>query len=324
MARLKRPRFFYKSPKGPDPVKVKFWGVRGSIPCPGPHTVKYGGNTACLELRFPGTDRLIIIDAGSGIRELGNYLLIHEWPRGPIETEIYLTHTHWDHIMGFPFFSPAYLPDTKLKICGPASYEEKLKRIVGGQMTYRYFPVRDAELAADISYRNLKEDPGLDIGDGITLSTKYLNHPVLCLGYRFEFRGKILCTAYDTEPFRNLFVADPAHPDYDADMAERGEQEARAQNRLLEDFFADADLLIHDSQYTEEEYRSAKLGWGHTSIETAIASARRSHVKKLAFIHHDPMRTDANIDELSQIYCRPGDDAGPDIFFAREGMEISL
>jgi phosphoribosyl 1,2-cyclic phosphodiesterase len=305
-------------------VKVKFWGVRGSIPCPGPHTVKYGGNTACLELRFPELDRLIIIDAGSGIRELGNYLLAQDLARGPINTEIYLTHTHWDHIMGFPFFSPAYLPDTKLKICGPVSYEEEsLEHIVGGQMTYRYFPVRDAELAADISYLELQEGRR-DIGDGITLFTKYLNHPVLCLGYRFEYRGKILCTAYDTEPFRNVFVTDPAHPDYDEAMAEEGEKEAWDQNRLLEDFFAGADLLIHDTQYTEEEYRACKIGWGHTSLETAIASARRSGVKKLAFIHHDPMRTDARIDKLSELYCRSADAAGPEIFFAREGMEICL
>jgi phosphoribosyl 1,2-cyclic phosphodiesterase len=305
-------------------VKVKFWGVRGSIPCPGPLTVKYGGNTACLELRFPGTDRLIIIDAGSGIRELGNNLLAHDWPRRPIDTEIYLTHTHWDHIMGFPFFSPAYLPDTRLKIFGPVCYEEdSLEQIVGGQMAYRYFPVRDAELAADISYFDLQEGRR-DIGDGITRVTKYLNHPVACLGYRFEYRGKILCTAYDTEPFRNLFITDPAHPDYDLTMAEEGEQEAMAQNRLLDDFFADADLLIHDTQYTEEEYRAVKMGWGHTSIEAAIASARRSGVKKLAFIHHDPMRTDASIDELAKIHCRAADAAGPEIFFAREGMEICL
>ena len=105
-------------------MKVKFWGVRGSIPCPGPQTVKYGGNTVCLELRFPELDRLIIIDAGSGIRELGNFLMAGDRAKGPIDADIYLTHTHWDHIMGFPFFVPAYLPDTRLRIYGPVSYEE--------------------------------------------------------------------------------------------------------------------------------------------------------------------------------------------------------
>jgi phosphoribosyl 1,2-cyclic phosphodiesterase len=306
-------------------VIVKFWGVRGSTPCPGPLTVKYGGNTSCLEVRFPGTDRLIIIDAGSGIRELGNHLLANVPADEGIATEIYLTHTHWDHIMGLPFFSPAYLPKTRIKIFGPVPHaEESIEGIVGGQMAYRYFPVRDADLAADISYFDLKDETRLDIGDGIALSTKYLNHPVPCLGYRFEHAGKVLCTAWDTEPFPNTSVSDPAHCGYDPALAELGEKEAGERNRLLEGFYADADLLIHDTQYTEEEYRSARIGWGHSSIESAIAGARRSGVKKLAFIHHDPMRTDATIDELAKIYCRTGKDIELQTFFAREGMEVRL
>jgi phosphoribosyl 1,2-cyclic phosphodiesterase len=305
-------------------VIVRIWGVRGSIPCPGPSTVKYGGNTACLELRFPEIDRLIIIDAGSGIRELGNYLLNSRRRTGPINTEIYLTHTHWDHIMGFPFFAPAYLADTRLTIFGPFSFEEgSLEAIVGGQMAYRYFPVRNAELASDIKYLALKEEQR-DLGDGIRLTTKILNHPVFCLGYRFEYRGKIFCTAYDTEPFRNVFTTDPEDPSYDEAMAEEGEMFARTQNLLVEDFFADADLLIHDTQFTEEEYQSSKIGWGHSSIEGTIAAARRARVKKLALIHHDPLRTDANLDQLAETHCRPGGAGHPEVFFAREGMEIML
>jgi phosphoribosyl 1,2-cyclic phosphodiesterase len=302
-------------------MRVKIWGVRGSIPCPGPHTVKYGGNTVCLEVRFPEADRLAIIDAGSGIRELGNFLMAHDRPRGPIKTEIYLTHTHWDHIMGFPFFVPAYLPDSHIRIYGPVSYEEdSLESIVGGQMTYRYFPVRKAELAADIAYHDLKEGRR-DLGDGIVLTTKYLNHPVLCLGYRFEYRGKVFCTAYDTEPFRNLFITDPDHPAYDEAMAVEGDLVAGEQNRLLEEFFAGADLLIHDSQYTDAEYHASKLGWGHSSFETAIAAAGRAGVKKLLLFHHEPTRTDADFDRLTKIYGRT---AGPEVIIAREGMEISL
>ncbi|MDA8163468.1 MAG: MBL fold metallo-hydrolase [Desulfobacteraceae bacterium] len=302
-------------------MRVKIWGVRGSIPCPGPHTVKYGGNTVCLEVRFPETDRLVIIDAGSGIRELGNFLMANDRTRGPINTEIYLTHTHWDHIMGFPFFIPAYLPDTRLRIHGPVSYEEdSLESIVGGQMTYRYFPVRQTELAADISYHDLKEGRR-DLGDGIVLTTKYLNHPVLCLGYRFEHGGKVFCTAYDTEPFRNLFITDPSHPAYDEAMAAEGDLVAQEQNRLVEEFFAGADLLIHDSQYTEAEYRASKLGWGHSSFEGAIAAASRAGVKKLLLFHHEPVRTDAEFDRLAETYGRKD---GPEVIVAREGMEISL
>ncbi|MEA2082803.1 MAG: MBL fold metallo-hydrolase [Thermodesulfobacteriota bacterium] len=305
-------------------MKIKFWGVRGSIPCPGPNTVKYGGNTVCIELRIKETDRLIIIDAGSGIRELGNYMLGHDLPKGPIKTEIYLTHTHWDHIMGFPFFTPIYIPKTKLKIYGPVSYEQDtLEKIVGGQLTYRYFPVREAELGAEIEYIRLKEG-SFDLGDGITLITKYLNHPILCLGYRFEYRGKVFCTCYDTEPFQNLFSTDPEDPSYDEAMAEEGAMVAEEQNKIVENFFAGADLLIYDTQYTRKEYESSKVGWGHSSFEYAVAAANRAGVKSMAFFHHEPMRTDAQMDELAEFYCEPGKHGPTRIFFAREGMEIEL
>jgi len=225
--------------------------------------------------------------------------------------------------MGFPFFTPIYIPGTRLTVHGPVTYEgEGLDRIVGGQLTYRYFPVRDAELAAQITYVDLKEGQR-DLGDGIRLTTKYLNHPILCLGYRFEYKGKVLCTAYDTEPYRNLFCTDPDDPAYDEGMAHEGELVAAEQNQLLENFFAGADLLIHDTQYTEDEYRASKLGWGHSSFEHAVAAALRTGVKRLTLFHHDPLRTDAQLDELTSRYCRPAGN-GTEIFFAREGMELTL
>ena len=305
-------------------MKIKFWGVRGSIPCPGPLTMKYGGNTACLEIRFSDIDRSIIIDAGSGIRELGNFMMQHDLPKGPIRTEIFLSHTHWDHIMGFPFFTPIYIPGSKLTVYGPVSYEQDtLEDIVGGQLTYRYFPVRGEELSAAITYIDLKEGQ-FDLGDGIRLTTKYLNHPILCLGYRFEYRGKVLCTAYDTEPFRNLFITDPTHPDYDEGMAMEGEQVAREQNEVLDKFIAGADLLIHDCQYSGAEYEADKKGWGHSYFEYVCPMAIRNNVKSLALFHHDPMRTDAQLDELCRIYCQGREKDGTEIFFAREGLEIIL
>ena len=305
-------------------MKVKFWGVRGSIPCPGPYTIKYGGNTACIELRFEDSDRLIIIDAGSGIRELGNYMMANDLPNGPIKTEIFLTHTHWDHIMGFPFFKPGYVQGTKLKIYGPVSYEDdSLENVVGGQLTYRYFPVRQAELASEIEYINLKENR-FDLGEGITLTTKYLNHPVLCLGYRFEYRDKVFCTAYDTEPFQNVFCTDHDDPSYNEAMAHEGDQAARTENQRVEEFIAGADLLIYDAQYTQKEYESARIGWGHSSCEYAIAAAKRAGAKRLAMFHHDPVRTDDQIDELTEKYCSRDHTSDTDIFFAREGMEIEL
>jgi phosphoribosyl 1,2-cyclic phosphodiesterase len=180
------------------------------------------------------------------------------------------------------------------------------------------------ELASDIEYIRLKEDPGIDLGDGLSVVTKLLNHPITALGYRFEHEGKRVCTCYDTEPFRNLFITDPKHPDYDEAMAYEGEEVAREQNQVLEEFYAGADLLIHDSQYTEKEYRSGRLGWGHSTFEHVIESANRVGVKRLALFHHDPDRTDAQIDDMAKEYCQPGKYGATEVFFAQEGEVIEL
>jgi phosphoribosyl 1,2-cyclic phosphodiesterase len=305
-------------------MKIKFWGARGSIPSPGAQYVKYGGNTLCVELYLEDIDRLIIIDAGSGLRLLGNHLITEGLSDGSLETDIFLTHTHLDHIIGFPFFTPIFQAGTRLKIYGPVTYEEdSLETVIGGQLSYRYFPVRQEELTARIEYLNLKEGR-FDLGDGIQLITKYLNHPLLCLGFRFEYKGKICCTAYDTEPFQNLFITDPRDPAYDEIMAHQGEAAARDENHRLEDFFAGADLLIHDAQYTQQEYQTDKCGWGHSPIEYAIEAAMRSQVKRLALFHHDPMRTDAQLDELAKLHCDAGNTENTEAFFAREGMQVVL
>jgi phosphoribosyl 1,2-cyclic phosphodiesterase len=305
-------------------MKVRFWGVRGSIPSPGPITQKYGGNTACIELRVGNEERLVIIDAGSGIRTLGNYLMANDLPKGPINADIFLSHTHWDHIMGYPFFTPIYIPGTKLRVHGPVSFEDDpLEEVVGGQMKYRYFPVNLGELASEIEYIRVKEDPDIDLGRGLRLSTKLLNHPITALGYRFAFGGKTVCTCYDTEPFRNLFITDRNDPAYDEAMAYEGAEVAVEQNLAVEQFFAGADLLIHDAQYTSAEYGS-RINWGHTAMEYAIGAANRAGVKKLALYHHDPDRSDAALDELAVGYCEAGKYGDTEVFFAREGMEINL
>ncbi len=305
-------------------MKIKFWGVRGSIPSPGPDFVKYGGNTLCVELRLNDLERLIIIDAGSGLRLLGNQLMGKQLSAEPLRIDIFLTHTHLDHILGFPFFAPIFQPSTRLTIHGPITCEEdSLETVLGGQLSYRYFPVRQVELAANIDYINLKEG-SFDLGDGIRLTTKYLNHPLLCLGFRFEYGGKICCTAYDTEPFQNLFITDPNDPGFDAIMAHEGMAAARDGNRRLEEFFANADLLIHDAQFTQQEYDASKRGWGHSPLEYAIKSAMRSQVKRLALFHHDPMRTDAELDALAKTHCNSQDKDSTEVFFAREGMQVEL
>ena len=307
-------------------MRIKFWGVRGSIPCPGPKTMKYGGNTMCIEMRLGNPERLFIVDAGSGIRELGNYLMANDFSKGPIKADIFLSHTHWDHIMGFPFFTPVFIPGTKLRVYGPVNFKtDTLEKIVGGQLEYDYFPIRQVELSADIEYIETKADSIVGLGyDDIKVTTKLLNHPILCLGYKFEYNGKIVCTAYDTEPFQNLFYLSPDDPSYDESRVKEGEEFAAELNQELMDFFAGADLLIHDAQYTAKEYSDSKIGWGHTPIEYAINSAKKAGVKNLALVHHEPLYSDKKLDELSERYCNAVDLNGMQVFFAREGLAINL
>lgn len=308
-----------------DKMVVQCWGVRGSIPCPGSSTQKYGGNGACIEIRVGDEERLIVIDAGSGVRSLGNYLMQNDFSKGAFDIDMFLSHTHWDHIMGFPFFTPIYIPTTKMRVHGPVSFEDDpLDEVVGGQMKYRYFPVNVGELSSNISYHRLRETPEIDMGGGLKLTTKLLNHPITSLGYRFEYNSKVVCTCYDHEPFRNLFITDPEHPEYDELMAYEGEMVAREQNDAIEEYFRGADLLIHDAQYTQAEYEKDKVDWGHSSIEHAIAAANRAEVKKLLLYHHDPDRTDAHIEELEKEYCVPGKFGDTIVEFAREGVKFEL
>lgn len=309
----------------PENMMVQLWGVRGSIPCPGSDTQKYGGNGACIEIRLGEDNRLVIVDAGSGIRSLGNEIMKNDLPKGPISFDLFLSHTHWDHIMGFPFLVPIYLPTTHMRVYGPVSFEEDpLEEVVGGQMKYRYFPVNVGELSSHITYHRLKETKEMDMGDGLVVTTKFLNHPVTALGYRFEYGGKVFCTCYDTEPFRNLFITDESSPEYDEMLAYEGDLVAEEQNAAVEAFFAGADLLVHDAQYTEEEYQAGRVNWGHTSIEHAIAAANRAGVKKLLLFHHDPDRSDDELDALTKKYCVPGKFGDTIVEFAREGMKIDL
>ena len=298
---------------------VRFWGVRGSIPCPGSSTVIYGGNTACLEIR--AGERLIIIDSGTGIRPLGEQLLTGAYIKGPVNADIFITHTHWDHIMGFPMFTPLFIKETKLRIWGPVSSEEDtLESIIGTQLSYRYWPVRQSELAAKIEYDQIKETT-LDLGDGLKISTKYLNHPILCLGYCFEYQGKTIASVYDHEPFRNLFPSDPLDPYYDEEAAMEGEAAAKEENEKVLGFFKDADILIHDTQYTSDEFEK-KLGWGHSSFEYAIDSAQKAKVKKLVFFHHDPNRSDGQLEILEKNYQSMTAKTGLEVIMAREGLTL--
>jgi ribonuclease BN (tRNA processing enzyme) len=243
----------------------------------------------------------------------------HTYNKGPVDADVFVTHTHWDHIMGFPLFAPLFVPTTKLRIRGPVPYEnDTLESIIGTQLSYRYWPVRLSDLAARLEYDPIGETT-LDLGEGLLVSTKRLNHPIPCLGYRFEYRGKSIVTAYDTEPFGNPF------PQGDAarQCTQQDEQRAEEENEKLSDFFRNADVLIHDCQYTAIEYELDKIGWGHSSYEYAITAAQKVGVRKLVPFHHDPHRTDKQLAALeAQFRKRVTAETGMEIIMAREDLTI--
>jgi phosphoribosyl 1,2-cyclic phosphodiesterase len=302
-------------------LSVRFWGVRGSIPCPGPDTVIYGGNTSCLEIR--ADERLIIIDLGTGVRPLGEWLAKNDLKKnGKISADIFLTHTHWDHIMGFPMFTPIFIPSTKIRIMGPVSFDDNnLESIISSQLSYQYWPVRQSELAAKIDYKELKETT-IDMGEGLKVTTKYLNHPLICLGYRFEYQGKTIVTAFDHEPFRNLFPTDPADPNYNEEAALEGEATVKEENERVLQFYNGADILVLDTQYTTVEFEK-HLGWGHSSYEYAIEAASKAKVRKLILFHHDPNNTDERLETLEAQYKNEVEKKSSlEITMAREGAII--
>ena len=296
-------------------LSVRFWGVRGSIPCPGRETVDFGGNTTCLEIR--ADERLLIVDLGTGIRALGGWLMGNDFKKkGSVDADIFVTHTHWDHIMGFPLFVPVFVKGSTLRIWGPVSFEDaSLEDVIKNQLSYRYWPVRAGELAAHIEYNQIKETT-LDLGGGLKVTTKFLNHPVFCLGYRFDYQGKSITAGFDHEPFYNLFPTDPSAAGYDEATAKEGELVAAEENEKVSRFFQNTDILIHDAQYTETEYLSHR-GWGHASYDHAIESAVKANAKKLVFFHHEPIRTDDQLKELEKNYVS---NAAAQIIMAREGL----
>ncbi len=266
-------------------LKCTFWGVRGSVPVPGPATMRYGGNTACLDLRSDAGDWLIF-DAGTGIRVLGAALDLSK----KHDIHLLISHPHWDHISGFPFFPPIYIPGNRVTVYGPGTFEMSLEDIISGQMKYSYFPVRTVELLADISYRQIQEER-IQIG-GFTVDTINLNHPVACLGYRVTYGEKRFVYYGDNEPYFNLY-----NDDSDREMNDFVEN----LNRRLVDFAEGADMLVSDAQYLPSEYQS-KVGWGHSTTHHVLNMAVRAGVKKLFFFHHEPMRSDDELDRIMEFY----------------------
>lgn len=289
---------------------VTFWGTRGSIPTPGNSTRVYGGNTPCIEVRFD--DTVFICDAGSGIRGLGNDLLTRD--KAPDELHLLITHAHWDHIQGFPFFAPAYIADTKIRVYGSSPGDESRHQLLSGQMASAYFPVGFGELRAKIIDDHLC-DGAKDV-DGVLVSCFPLNHPGGAFGYALEKDGVkiVYLTDNEIEHVDGEVLPDPLQ-----------ETKPRTVPGELIDAVRDADLLIADAQYTDEEYVS-KVGWGHASCLTVTDLAIQADVKKLALFHHDPTTNDASVDERVGSCGKRAAQFESDLFTfgAREGVTLKF
>ncbi|HLZ47427.1 MAG TPA: MBL fold metallo-hydrolase [Candidatus Limnocylindria bacterium] len=273
-------------------MKIRFWGTRGSIPTPGQRTVRYGGNTACVEVR-DDTDHLLVLDAGTGLRELGIKLN----GTSPLTVDLFLSHLHWDHIQGIPFFRPAYDPRSTLRLYGPTQHRP-LRELLGLGMDDPFFPVDLDGLPVNLEVHEVESGSSRKVGPYTVRATKIF-HPAPALAYRIEADGRSLVYATDTE---DPFSGQP--------------------NPVVE-LAKDADALIHDGQYLDTDF---KPGWGHSTIATALDVARRAHAKRLVLYHHDPDRTDDALDRIGEDTQRAADAAGGgiEVIVAKEGTEVSF
>ncbi|GMV04889.1 MAG: hypothetical protein AMXMBFR53_11690 [Gemmatimonadota bacterium] len=254
--------------------RIAFWGTRGSIPTPGAAFMRHGGNTSCMQVEH-GED-VLVFDAGSGIRELGLELV----QGAPRRIHLFVTHTHWDHIQGFPFFTPAYVPGFELVVYGAEGFGKSLEAVFRGQLDQDYFPVQMEDMNASIEFRHLTPEP-IRVGD-VTVTWEYAHHPGATVGYRVDVAGTSVSWLPDDE-----FLFGHVGPPEDV----MGDDTHLAPYRRIVDFLQGVDILVHEAQYTNDEY-PAKIGWGHSSISNASVLAKLAGVKRWIVTHHDPMHDD--------------------------------
>ncbi len=294
-------------------MRVRFWGTRGSIATPGPATNHFGGNTSCVQVSTLDGE-LLVFDLGTGARLLGAALMASD--TRPLKGSIVLTHTHWDHIQGFPFFAPLFVPGSLFTVHGPRGGSDSLERVLAGQMEFPYFPVELSQLPAAITYHELAEGP-YQIGP-VRVEAQFLNHPAVTLGYRVEADGAVLAYITDHEPFSESLWRAAASPGRLESMLHEGD-------RRHARFLSGADLVIHDAQYTPEEYRQKK-NWGHSTYQYVVEIAVAAGVRRLALTHHDPNHDDRFLDELEQSARDMARAVGSnlEVFCAYEGCELAL
>lgn len=256
-----------------DQINMTFWGVRGTLPKTGEGALRYGGNTSCVTLEFPN-QQLFIFDGGSGIKELGSKLLKEKKKR--INAKLFISHPHWDHINAIPFFAPLYMQGNEFEILGAKQGDITMRELISAQMDGVYFPITLTEFSARTYFRNLEE--GTHEVAGIEVQTKLLAHPGRALGYRVNYNGRSICYITDQE----LYLDDSDF--FDAHY-----------EKTMSDFIRGADVLITDTTYTDEEYKT-KVNWGHSCVSKVCELAHKGDVKELYLFHHDPDQDDDAID----------------------------
>jgi len=299
------------------PARIRFWGVRGSIPVPGKSTVRYGGNTSCVEVRADG--EIIILDAGSGIRLLG-LALDKEFGNRSMKLTLLISHTHWDHIQGLPFFSPAYNQKNLIRVLGYEGARAGLAKILASQMETPFFPVSLRQLPSHLAIEELKE---MEFRVGpVEVRSKFANHPGICVGYRLSTSSGSIAYFPDNEPYEELKLLLASR---DGISEEEARDFAGAERGKMIDFLSDCDVAIMDTQYTEEEY-AKHVGWGHSPVESVVSLALEANVGKLILFHHDPNHDDQMIDRMlahaRAFVAKSGKSL--DVDAAREGAEILL
>ena len=305
-------------------MKVRFWGVRGSIPSPGASTIRYGGDTTCIEMKV-GTET-IIFDAGSGIRPLG-LKLMGEAQGETIKIHLFITHTHWDHIQGFPFFVPAFIPNNHIMIYGADHEAKTLPELFSGQMKREYFPIPIVAMGAELDFIPISEGT-LEIGD-IEVSSMFVNHPSMAFAYRVNYNGHSVVFGGDHEPYNNMLSYSKIAYQVDGkqlDIEENGKEKfSKLLDKKLALFCQDADLLIFDTAYTLDLYPQRE-GWGHSYPEYAVQIANMSGIKRLALTHHDPTDTDDKVDakvEHTRKFIKASK-LGIECFAAQAGLELDI